>query len=89
MILNRNTIAKVARGEEPGEPPESKETDALEGVSDDERMAVLDSMVSNKKRSPLVMGGGLPGDDRKKISGRAPPLSQQARTGRPALLGGR
>lgn len=86
MILNRNTIAKVARGEDLEEP---KEPDALDGVGDDERMAVLDSMVSNKKRSPLPMGGGLPDEQRRKISGRTPPLSQQARTGRPALLGDR
>jgi hypothetical protein len=58
----------------------------MDGLDPDERAAMLKSLAAG---SPLPVAGGLPGDEERKISGRAPPLSAQARTGRPSLLGDR
>jgi hypothetical protein len=78
MIVSRTTVRALRAGEQPADP--------MDGLDPDERAAMLKSLAGG---SPLPVGGGLPGDEERKISGRAPPLSAQARTGRPSLLGDR
>lgn len=80
MIVSRTTVRALRSGEPPADP--------LEGLDPDERAAMLKSLAAGA-RAPLPVAGGLPGDEERKISGRAPPLSAQARTGRPSLLGDR
>jgi len=80
MLVSRSTVRQLRSGETP--------TDPLAGLGEEERAALLRSLVG-QSRDAIPLGGGLPGDEERKINGKAPPLSVQARTGRLSLLGDR
>lgn len=83
MIVNRATIRRQLNGD----PPRP----AFDGVDDDMRGSVLDDLEGEPvvDRTATPAGVGLPDTQTRKLSGRASPLSQQARTGRSSLLGDR
>ena len=75
MLVNRANVSRLLSGE-----PQEQVDPAL-------RTAALDDLSANPDALPA--GGGLPPPEQRIAQGRAPPLSQQARTGRASLLGDR
>ena len=78
MRVSRTTVRQLRSGEDVANP--------LDGLGDDERQSLLRGMLGG---DALPLSGGLPDDEERKITGKAPPTSKQARTGRPSLLGDR
>lgn len=86
MLVSRSTVRQLRTGEPSDDP--------LDALGADERSEILRSLVfdgdGDKDALPLSGGlGRLPGEEERKVNGKAPPLSSQARTGRPSLLGDR
>ena len=78
MLVSRTTVRQLRSGEPPVDP--------FSGLGGDERDAMLRGLIG---KDALPLTGGLPDDEERKVNGKAPPLSTQARTGRPSLLGDR
>lgn len=80
MIVSRANIRAIRTGQEKPDP--------LQSMGREDAIGILDELDRDDRR-PLPLGGGLPGDEERKFSGRSSPLSDQARTGRTSLLGDR